>query len=140
MLGMQNEREWVAFCDGVLEMPELAGDERFDSVAKRSTNRAELKTIIEGVFMRMEADEVMGKLEKAGVANAAVNDMEMVWKHPQLEARKRWGEVDSPVGKIKSFLPPGIPADFEPRMDAVPAVGQHNAKILREFGIKEEGS
>ena len=34
-LGLQNEREWVAFCDQVLCRPELARDARFDSNPQR---------------------------------------------------------------------------------------------------------
>ncbi|MFO1322429.1 MAG: CaiB/BaiF CoA-transferase family protein, partial [Burkholderiales bacterium] len=36
MLGLQNEREWAAFCDQVLRQPALARDARFATVAQRS--------------------------------------------------------------------------------------------------------
>ena len=46
MLGLQNEREWAAFCDKVLLQPELATDPRFASNSKRSAARDELRAII----------------------------------------------------------------------------------------------
>ncbi|MBW4953653.1 hypothetical protein, partial [Klebsiella pneumoniae] len=71
-------------------------------------------------------------------ANARVNDMADLWAHPQLAARQRWSDVDSPVGRIPALLPPGVNSAFDYRMDAVPAVGQHNAAILAELGWSAE--
>ena len=32
------------------------------------------------------------------------------------------------------MLPPGVPESFEPRMDRIPAVGEHTDAILGELG------
>jgi itaconate CoA-transferase len=135
MLGLQNEREWLVFCKKVLGRPELTNDERFDANPKRVTNRDELRTIIKAVLSTMTAAEVVARLDDAGIANAQVNDMHAVWRHPQLQARNRWTEVDSPVGKLPALLPPGVPASFNPRMDAIPALGQHTEAIMEELGF-----
>jgi itaconate CoA-transferase len=134
MLGLQNEREWAAFCDKVLEQPELAGDERFSANFKRSANRAELQAIIISVFSQMSAEQVVERLERAQIANAHVNDMAGVWRHPQLQARQRWTQVDSPAGLLPALLPPGRSNAFTPRMDAVPALGAHTEGLLGELG------
>jgi itaconate CoA-transferase len=63
-----------------------------------------------------------------------MNDMHEVWDHAQLSARNRWVDVDTPAGAVKALLPPGVPASFDPRMDAVPAIGQHTDAILGELG------
>ena len=64
-----------------------------------------------------------------------MNDMHEVWEHPQLQARGRWREVDTPAGPIPALLPPGRTATpAQPRMDAVPALGQHTDSILAELG------
>jgi len=60
--------------------------------------------------------------------------MHDLWHHTQLKARERWTEVDTPAGKIPALWPPGVPATYEPRMDAVPALGQHTDAILAELG------
>jgi itaconate CoA-transferase len=138
LLGVQNEREWERFCTVVLQMPELASDSRFQSNADRSHHRQELDNIILSVFSKGGAADIIQRLEEAGIANARINDMNEVWQHPQLKARNRWTEIDSPVGKIPSLLPPGMPSGFEPRMDAVPDLGQHTHSILRELGCSEE--
>ena len=134
MLGLQNEREWQQFCNKVLLQPELADDIRFNANARRSDNRAELRAIIIEAFARMSADEVIARLDAASIANAHVNDMAGVWAHPQLKARDRWREVDSPAGKLPALLPPGRNLAFEPRMDPVPHLGEHTDSLLNELG------
>ena len=135
MLGLQNEREWALFCEKVLLDPALASDDRFSANFKRSENREVLRQIIIDGFADLSLDEVVARLEQAQIANARVNDMHGVWQHPQLQARDGWREVDSPVGKLPSLLPPGRNAAFTPRMDAVPALGQHTQDILAELGF-----
>ncbi|PWY96155.1 CoA-transferase family III [Aspergillus sclerotioniger CBS 115572] len=141
MLGIQNEREWGKFCELVLGDGGIAMDERFKSNELRSRNREELKRIICGVFGELSAEEVVGRLDEAGIANASVNDMQGVWNHPQLKARQRWTTVKTPVGDVPALLPPGMTMGDEDmygaRMDAVPDVGEHNEAILAELGVDE---
>jgi crotonobetainyl-CoA:carnitine CoA-transferase CaiB-like acyl-CoA transferase len=61
-----------------------------------------------------------------------------VWKHPQLQARKRWREVNTPAGMVPALLPPGSWEQTEPRMDSVPALGEHTAPILAELGYSTQ--
>jgi itaconate CoA-transferase len=138
MLGLQNEREWAAFCDKVLLTPELAVDERFSANFKRSANREVLRQIIVDSFARLSSEQVIARLEEAQIANARVNDMQGVWDHPQLKARDGWREVESPAGKLPALLPPARNAAFEPRMDAVPGLGEHTGAILGELGFSAE--
>lgn len=138
ILGLQNDREWVIFCNRVLERPDLAANPRFASNSLRVAARQELTAIIDEVFAKLTAEQVIQRLEAAPIANARLNSMHDVWSHAQLKARKRWINVDSPVGPIPALLPPGIPEDFEPRMDAIPALGANTNAILRELGYDEE--
>ncbi len=148
MLGLQNEREWAAFCKVVLQGPELATDERFASNSKRVANRQALRALIDKVFLALNAEQLIARLEEAQIANARMNDMHDVWLHPQLKARARWTEVQTPSGPIPALLPPGQTDAFEPRMDAVPGLGQHTDSILESLGwsrteiqtLKREGA
>lgn len=137
MLGLQNEREWQAFCERVLLQPELADDERFSANFKRSANRETLSAIINEAFAALSAEQVIERLEQAQIANAHVNDMAGVWAHPQLKARDRWRQVDSPAGSLPALLPPGSNSAFAPRMDPVPALGEHTDALLAELGYGE---
>jgi len=138
MLGLQNEREWKAFCEQVLQQPALAVDERFASNPLRVAARASLDEIIVNAFAGLSAAEVVRRLEAAQIANARVNTMAEVWAHPQLQARQRWTQVDTPVGTIPALLPPGSWSQGAPRMDAVPALGQHTDRILSGLGYRPE--
>jgi crotonobetainyl-CoA:carnitine CoA-transferase CaiB-like acyl-CoA transferase len=136
MLGVQNEREFANFCTKVLGNAALATDSRFATNSSRTKNRAELKAEIDRVFSQLSAAQVIERLDDAAIANASVNDMQGVWNHPQLRARGRWTEVDTPAGRVPALLPPGMGDGVKARMDAVPEVGQHNEAILKELGIE----
>ncbi|MFL5256570.1 MAG: CaiB/BaiF CoA transferase family protein [Rhodopila sp.] len=135
LLGLQNEREWVSFCEAVLQRPELATEDRFAGNARRNANREELQRIILGVFGALTAVEVIARLEQARIANARANDMHEVRDHPQLKARDRWRQVDTPAGAVPALLPPGSWDREGPRMDPVPALGAHTDAILAELGF-----
>ncbi len=135
MLGLQNEREWLWFCETVLCMPELATDSRFNNNSLRNQNRTDLESIILSVFATLTASEVIQRLDDAAIANARMNNMADLWAHPQLQARKRWTQVDSPAGPLPALLPPGLQSGFEYTMGPIPSVGQHNATILEELGM-----
>ena len=134
MLGLQNEREWVAFCEKVLLQPALAKDERFASNSRRSAAREALRALIVEAFATMSAAEVLTRLDAAQIANAQVNTMHELWQHPQLAARGRWRQVGSPAGTLPAMLPPGNWSEG-PRMDPVPALGEHTDAILGGLGL-----
>jgi itaconate CoA-transferase len=138
MLGLQNEREWQVFCTQVLQQPELLADERFAGNARRVAAREVLRPIIVQAFARYSATQLAQLLEDAGIANANVNEMADLWAHPQLAARQRWVQVDSPAGPLPALKPPGMPDGVQPRMDAIPALGQHSAAVLRELGLTDD--
>ena len=134
MLGLQNEREWQRFCNDVLERPVLATDVRFASNFERSAHREALDAEIHNVFSALTVADIEARLDRAQIANARVNDMAALWSHPQLAARERWRTIDSPVGPLPSLLPPGTWHEDGPRMDPVPALGEHTDTILGELG------
>jgi itaconate CoA-transferase len=118
----------------VLGQAVLATDPRFSTSPARMQHRDALHAEIEKVFAALTAAQVVERLEAAEIANARLNTMQEFWEHPQLAARGRWASVDSPAGALKALKPPLNLSDFEPRMDAVPALGAHSAKILAELG------
>ena len=139
MLGLQNEREWVAFCEQVLLQPALAQDPRFHDNAERNVRREALHGLIVEAFAALTADQVVQRLDAAQIANAKVNTMQQFWQHPQLAARERWREVGSPAGVLPALLPPGNWDDGDgPRMDPVPALGEHTDALLAELGYSAE--
>ena len=137
-LGIQNEPEWQRFCDIVLEQPQLADDNRFASNSSRVSHREELHTHVEAVFLTQSADELLARLDSAQIANGRMNTVEEFVRHPQLAARNRWREVDSPVGPLPALLPPVTMDDVEPAMGRIPCVGEHTDSVLSELGIDHQ--
>lgn len=136
--GVQNDREFARFCREVLDTPELASDERFATNTARVKNRCALEAVIEGWFGARTQVEVLAALDRAGIANGAVNDVAGLRRHPQLAARGRWMEVDSPVGPIPALLPPHNLQGASPRAGRVPALGEHAREILEELAKEAE--
>jgi itaconate CoA-transferase len=134
-LAIQNAREWTRLCADVLKRPEWATDPRFATNPLRVTNRDALDAAIAAVASTLTAAELIARLDNAQIAHARLNTMADFVAHPQLSARNRWRQIDTPNGSITSLLPP-VTIDAEPaRMDAVPALGAHTEPILRELGF-----
>ncbi|EHR49521.1 putative acyl-CoA transferase/carnitine dehydratase [Saccharomonospora marina XMU15] len=137
-IGVQNEREWKALCEHVLADPAVADDARFARNSLRVEHDAELTELIERALRHSDADDVVRRLDEAGIANARMRTMAEFAEHPQLAARQRWASVDSPVGQLRALLPPIDVSGRTPRLDPVPEVGQHSAAIRAELGFGEE--
>ncbi|KVV34117.1 CoA-transferase [Burkholderia ubonensis] len=135
ILGLQHEREWKTFCSDVLDLPLLADDRRFASNSRRIEHRAELAALITETFSSLTAEELIARLDAAGIANAHLNDMQEVWTHPQLAARNRWASVSTEKGLVPVLLPPGADASSPPALRAVPSLGEHTDAILAELGF-----
>ena len=134
-LGVQNEREWQAFCAQVLGRPELAGDRRFASNGSRVAHRAALDAEIEGVFGRLPTSEILERLALARIANARLRTVRQFVDHPQLAARGRWHEVETPAGPVRALAPPATIDGVEPVMGPIPSLGAHTDAILAELGF-----
>ncbi len=79
----------------------------------------------------MTQTEVIARLDKAKIANASVNEMTDVWNHPQLQARQRWVDVDTPIGKVPTLKPVGLKDSNDFVINPVPSLGQHSEKNFK---------
>lgn len=140
MLGLQNEREWVNLCVHVLDNPDLATDPRFNANTLRVENQEALGDIIHAFFSTLTAEQLLARLDRAGIANAKLRSMSDVWQHPQLRARRRWTEIQTPEGRVPALVPPGFSPPEGASLAAVPSVGEHNEKIFEELGIEYDES
>lgn len=128
-LGLQNEREWEAFCTTVLEQPRLVDDPRFGSNADRVAHREELNSIIQSAFAAITSTEAIARLDAAPIAWAQQRSLTEFSHHPQLAARDRWRTAPSPVGEVSALRPPVTVAGREQAIGAIPALGEHNNAI-----------
>ena len=137
MMGIQNDREWRSFCALFLDAPDLAERPEYATNAARSDNRDELGALIAERFAALTSAEAIAALARIPVAYARVNSMRDVWEHPQLTARGRWHQIETPTGVVPSLAPPGF-TGHEPRMDPVPALGEHTRSVLAALGLSAD--
>ncbi|MEE8515437.1 MAG: CaiB/BaiF CoA-transferase family protein [Alphaproteobacteria bacterium] len=133
MICIQNPREWRRFCADVLGRPELADDRRYADNPARVANRTTLDQEIDAQFAPLKADELISRLEAAGIAYGRVNGVDGLARHPGL--RRIW--VETPSGPVELVAPPanwhGTGDDTPRRLGPVPAPGQHTDAIREEF-------
>ncbi|MGU3500102.1 CaiB/BaiF CoA transferase family protein [Mycobacterium sp. C31M] len=137
LIAIQNEPEWSRFCTTVLQRPEVASDPRFGSSTLRVAHRAEVNAVITEVFGALSSQDLETRLTQARIAFAGVNTVGEFLEHPVLAARDRWRSVDTENGPVRALLPP-LDLGVEPRMDPVPALGEHTTAILAELGHTTE--
>ncbi len=140
LLSVQNEREWVSFCEVVLGDVAVASDDRFATGSLRVTNRGELNALINQRMGRLTIDQAVALLDEARIANAQLRTVAEFLDHPSLRARERWRTVDTPGGQIDALIPPVDLDGVHANMGAVPALGEHTARILAELGIDDPTS
>ncbi len=137
-LAVQNDREWERFCREVLGRPELAHDPRFATNPDRVRHRPALEALIRETFRGLSTAQLTQRLEAADVAYGELRTVQGLLEHPQLAARDRWRQVDSPVGPLLALLPPFSLPGEEPSLGPVPRLGEHTESVLREIGMEPE--
>ena len=133
MICIQNPREWRRFCADVLGRGELADDPRYADNPARVANRTALDQEIDARLAALKADELITRLDAAGIAYGRVNGVDGLARHPQL----RRITVDAPSGPVELVAPPanwhGAGDDTGGGLGPVPALGQHSDAIRQEF-------
>jgi itaconate CoA-transferase len=135
VLGTTNDAEWQRLSRQILERADLADDPRFASNAGRCAHRDILDEAIGAWCSAHDLEHVQKTADAAGIGNARYNLPSEVLVHPQLTARDRWRQVDTPVGPVPALLPPPVIFGYRPAMGAVPGLGQHTDSVLAELGV-----
>jgi itaconate CoA-transferase len=134
---VQTDAQWRLFCRDVCEHPEWEDDPRYATSSDRRVHRDELETAIEEAFAAHPRTEITRRLDAADIPYGDVHSVAGFIEHPQLGARNRWREIDSPAGPLQALLPPIALEGTEPVMGAVPDVGEQTDEILCELGYDE---
>ena len=136
LLAVQTEAQWRAFCE-VCGHPEWEDDPRFLTPPLRREHRVALEAAIDEALGAVPRAEVVRRLEAADIPFGSLNSVAEFVDHPQLAARDRWRQIDTPVGMIESLLPPFDLEGATAQMGDIPEVGQHTAEVLTEIGLSE---
>ncbi|QDI93075.1 CoA transferase [Salicibibacter halophilus] len=140
MIAAGNDRMFAAVAN-VMGHPEWVDDNRFQTNRDRIEHRDELRALLEEVFAQKTAAEWEDLLSEHGVPCGAVNNIEQVFEHPQVQHREmvKKGEHET-LGEVK-FVRNPIRANEEtlPIDQAPPVLGENTEEVLAgEFGMDEE--
>jgi itaconate CoA-transferase len=130
LIAIQNQREYLRFCNEILEMPALIDDPRFHDNPSRVEHAAELKEIIDERFCAMARSALLARLRKSKIAFGQVNDVAGLSAHPALKRL----DVDTAGGRVAIVSPPASVVGEEHALGPVPALGEHSKAIRAEFG------
>ena len=132
-----NDAQFVKLC-GILGDPQLAEVPAYKDNKGRLAHRAELVGKLCALTARMKREEILDKLEAAGIPAGPINDLQQVFADPQVIHRGMQLELKNPAAK--GGTSPGIRTpivlDGTPMASDRPAprLGEHTAEILREIG------
>lgn len=114
--------------------PELISDPRFDSIAARIENRAQLLPILEGIFAQQDAEHWIRVLESVDVPVAPVNDIASALDDPQVRHREvQMSMTHSVVGDIPGLgFPIKLSGTPVRSYTAPPTLGEHTTEVLGE--------
>jgi len=135
VLGTTNDSEWQRLTTVMLARTDLAADPELATNQQRCENRPRIDAAISEWTSGRDLATVCDAADAAGIGNAVYNEMLDVLVHPQLTERKRWQEVGTPTGPVRSLLPAFTSAQWLTPLGPVPAVGEHTARILQELGV-----
>jgi crotonobetainyl-CoA:carnitine CoA-transferase CaiB-like acyl-CoA transferase len=132
-----NDNQFIKLC-GILGDPALAQNPAYKDNAGRLAHRGELVGRLAALTATMKRDELLEKLEGAGIPAGPINDLEQVFSDPQVVHRGMQIELESAAAKggtIPGLRSPIVLDGAKMASDRpAPRLGEHTAEILREIG------
>ncbi|MEJ2131986.1 MAG: CoA transferase, partial [Gammaproteobacteria bacterium] len=137
-IAVTNDAQWRSLC-GAMERE--IDDARFATLDGRRAHAEALDAVISEWTRPRDVDEIVTRLQAAGVpAGPSMNGVD-VYNDPHLEARGFFATHTSNKGERLRL--PGLPWQFRPgpspRVEPAPDLGEHNSAVLGEvLGLSSE--
>ena len=133
-IAIRTDSEWEALCR-VIGRPELAGHPRYATLLERRAHQDELEEIVGAWAVTLSPDEVMQRLQAAGVPAGAVRNMRDLAGDPQLETREYFARFERP--DLGAITVTASAARFSATPAAVhrpaPRIGENNEYLLGDL-------
>jgi len=140
VISVSTDQEWVCFCKVVGDNA-WSEDSRFSTVTGRVNEADELDRLIEAWTQELDAEDVVGRLQKAGVAAGVVRDIkDLMLEDEHIRARGFYQDVEIKRGVRKPL--DGLPFRFSLTPGHIgtkaPDLGEHTDQILTDLlGLSE---
>jgi itaconate CoA-transferase len=136
-VAVQNDDEWRRLCTDVLGDAALASDARFATNVSRVRHREGMDRSLVPALALLPSAALTHRLDEGRIAWAVQRDVGELHDHPQLQARGRWIDTDSPVGPIPTLVPP-LGLHRVPVHTRLPGVGEDTDAVLHQLGYSPE--
>lgn len=132
-IGIGSDKLWRVFCP-LLGLAPIADDPRYVTNAARNANRPSLVATLQDAFLTRSYEEWEAILLPAGVPMGAINTIDHVVEHPQVDARGALVECTHPVaGSIRMVAPPVVLSETPGTVRTpAPLLGEHTDQVLGE--------
>ncbi|MCL5961883.1 MAG: CoA transferase, partial [Chloroflexi bacterium] len=134
VLSTSSDQEWRRLCQ-IMGKPELADDERFATLSARKQNEDDLDRIVGTWTANFDAQDVVEKLQSAGLKSAPVNTMADLFSDPQLRHRGFWHELEHPEMGRHHYEDSPFQLSKTPSQVTKPApcLGEHNEHFYKKL-------
>jgi len=138
-IAVTNQKQWENFCEA-LGFPEIAHDDRFETMKARLSNYGILRPMIERVVSMMSRTEVIKAMSEVGIPAGPINTVGEILEDPHIHAREMVAELTHPqYGPLRVL---GIPIKLSDTPgiveNAPPMFGEHNREVLQKLGFTEK--
>jgi CoA:oxalate CoA-transferase len=138
-IAVTNQKQWENFCEA-LGFPEIAHDDRFETMKARLSNYGILRPMIERVVSMMSRTEVIKAMSEVGIPAGPINTVGEILEDPHIHARQMVAELTHPqYGPLRVL---GIPVKLSDTPgiveNAPPMFGEHNREVLQKLGFTEK--
>jgi crotonobetainyl-CoA:carnitine CoA-transferase CaiB-like acyl-CoA transferase len=135
MIGAASDALFTKWCHA-LGLPALPDDPRFASNPARVKNRGALFETLAAVTRTLSTDELLARLQQAGVPSAPILTLDRVAAEPQTEASGMLVPFKHP--RLPDYRAVGLPIKWDGERPGVsrvaPLLGEHTAEVLAELG------
>jgi benzylsuccinate CoA-transferase BbsF subunit len=139
-IAVATDEEWLNFCREI-GRPELSKDPRFNSLENRKKHEEELNKRVGEWTANFTAEDVMSRLQKAGVPAGVVENTADAYRDPQLRKRNIYWQMNHPEMGLFTHLGQSFRLSKTPSkpFSPSPLLGEHTEQICTEMlGMSDE--